>query len=370
MNSRAAEPEQASPRLASALMELPHSSQDWYVAFQPMRWLRNGHTQTLAGNFWRRVPFLSHASAEAVTVDADGSRVLCHCHWQQEAVRSQRLTLLLVHGLEGSSNSRYMLGISDLAWRAGCNVIRMNMRNCGGTESWTPTLYHSGMSSDVYAVLRFFVEREKLERVAMIGYSMGGNLVLKLAGELGESAPSWLLGVVGVSPAMDLAASADALHEPANRFYERHFLRNLMKRFRRKAALFPEQYMGVPQGPVRSVREFDDKITAPCSGFADADDYYSRASSARVASAIRIPALVLHALDDPFIRMLPETREAIQQNPAIRLIETDHGGHCAFLSAKSKTAIDGVDVSRHWAESTAVRFLLSVCHSGETVLGG
>ena len=356
MSSSAAEPKQT---IGSVQAKLAFSSKAWLSAFGPAFFLRNGHAQTLAGNFWRRKPFADTATAEPVTVDSDGSRVLCHCHWQPQELRASRLTLLLVHGLEGSSNSRYMLGITRLAWQAGCNVIRMNMRNCGGTESWTPTLYHSGMSSDVHAVLRFFVAREGLKQVGMIGYSMGGNLVMKLAGELADDAPEWLAGVVGVSPAMDLAASADALHMPANRFYEWHFLRNLMKRFHRKAALFPERYTGLPQGPVRSVREFDDKITAPCSGFADADDYYERASSARVVSQLRIPALILHALDDPFIRMLPETRKAILDNSAIRLIETSHGGHCAFLAAKPMT--HGADEhSRHWAEHTAVRFLLAL----------
>lgn len=346
------------------------SSSSWFSAFEPMRILRNGHAQTLAGNFWRRLPFAPVATPEAVPVDEDGSRVLCHCHWQPEEVRSHCLTLLLVHGLEGSSQSRYMLGISHLAWNAGCNVIRMNMRNCGGTESWTPTLYHSGMSSDVDAVLRYFVHREGLQRVAMIGYSMGGNLVMKLAGELKNNVPDWLIGVVGVSPAMDLAASADALHEPANRFYEWHFLRNLMKRFQRKAALFPERYAGMPNGRIRSVREFDDLITAPSSGFTGADDYYARASSARVAAQIRIPALVLHALDDPFIRMLPKTRETILNNPAIRLVETDHGGHCAFLSTKTSDAAIIEGNSRHWAESTAVRFLLAIHDHKEASVGG
>ena len=359
MTSKIAQPEAISSQPLDTLAG-SSASERWYAAFQPMHMLRNGHAQTLAGNFWRRAPFASSATAEPVTVDPDGSRVLCHCHWQPEDVRSRRLTLLLVHGLEGSSNSRYMLGITNLAWRAGCNVIRMNMRNCGGTESWTPTLYHSGMSSDVDAVLRFFVEREALEQVAMIGYSMGGNLVLKHAGELAENAPQWLIGAVGVSPAMDLAASADALHDPANRFYEWHFLRNLMKRFHRKAALFPERYRGLPRGPVRSVREFDDKITAPCSGFTGADDYYYRASSARVAKTIRVPTLVLHALDDPFIRILPETREAIQKNPAIRMIETDHGGHCAFLATKTSIDSDIAHGSRHWAEAIAVRYLLAL----------
>jgi len=112
----------------------------WLIPFSPPKWLRGGHAQTLAGNYWRRQPFLLSAEACEVQVDAaDGTRVLCHCHWQPEAARSGRLTVLLVHGLEGSSDSRYIQGIAALAWNAGCNVIRMNMRNCGGTDRWTPT---------------------------------------------------------------------------------------------------------------------------------------------------------------------------------------------------------------------------------------
>jgi len=194
---------------------------------------------------------------------------------------------------------------------------------------------------------------------------MGGNLVLKLAGDLGTEAPAWLVGAVGVSPATDLAASADALHEPSNRFYEWHFLRNLMRRFRRKAELFPKIYSVESAGPVRTIREFDDRITARYSGFASADDYYDRASSARVVSRIAIPTLALHALDDPFIRMMPDTRAALLANPNVALVETQHGGHCAFLTRKngmqqSNSNLPGGD-SRHWAEATLVRFLMSTC---------
>jgi predicted alpha/beta-fold hydrolase len=340
------------------------STANWHQPFEPLKWLPGGHAQTLAGNYWRRPAFALPVEAEPVVVDpADGSRVLCHGHWQPRDVRPGRLTILLVHGLEGSSESRYMQGISQLAWLAGCNVIRMNMRNCGGTEQWTPTLYHSGLSADVDAVLHHFVRLHRLERVAMAGYSMGGNLVLKLAGDLGSRAPEWLMGAVGVSPATDLAASADALHEPANRFYEWHFLRNLMRRFARKAALFPAIYATEDVGPVRTIREFDDRITARYSGFANADDYYFRASSARVVSRIAIPTLVLHALDDPFIRMMPDTRAALIENSNITLIETQHGGHCAFLSGKSGPA-ESANLtigrhSRHWAEATLVRFLMA-----------
>jgi predicted alpha/beta-fold hydrolase len=193
----------------------------------------------------------------------------------------------------------------------------------------------------------------------MAGYSMGGNLVLKLAGELGDQAPPWLLAAVVVSPAADLAASADALHERQNRVYEWHFLRNLMARFRRKAQLFPERYSTTDICPVRSVREFDDKITARYSGFTGADDYYFRAAAARVVSRIAIPTLILNALDDPFIRMMPETREKLQRNPSVTLVETDHGGHCAFLAKAGQRGTGATrQSSRHWAEATLVRFLL------------
>ena len=148
------------------------------------------------------------AEAEANAHSRGASYVLCHCHWQANA--NQCLTILLVHGLEGSSCSQYVLGNAARAWAAGCNVVRMNMRNCGGTENLSPTLYHSALSADVAAVMRALAAEKGLGAFALVGYSMGGNLVLKLAGELGEETPQYLKAVVGVSPAMDLAASADA----------------------------------------------------------------------------------------------------------------------------------------------------------------
>ena len=275
----------------------------------------------------------------------DGSRVLCHCHWQAEP--STRLTLVLVHGLEGSSNSRYIQGITARAWAAGCNVIRMNMRNCGGTELLTPTLYHSGLSGDLGAVVEHFTERYRLERVGLVGYSMGGNLVLKLAGEWGHRSP--LCAVAAVCPAIDLALGSDALHEPANRLYELKFLLGLMARFRRKVEQFPTIYSSKGLGPVRSLREFDDKVVAGYWDFQDADDYYYRAASARVVDRIAVPAFVLHSLDDPFIRLSAETHGKLQVNPFIRFVETSHGGHCAYLSRDPGNEI-------HWAEAAVIRF--------------
>jgi hypothetical protein len=227
----------------------------------------------------------------------------------------------------------------------------MNMRNCADTDLLSPTLYHSGLSGDVGAVIRHYAQAFSLQRVALVGYSMGGNLVLKLAGEWGSQSP--LCAVAAVCPAIDLAAGSDALHEPVNRGYERHFLKGLMRRFRRKAALFPSLYDPSAVGPIHSIREFDNQVVARYCGFRDADDYYYRAAAARVVDDIAVPTLVLHALDDPFIRLFPETRAKLVANPHVTFVETRYGGHCAYLSRDRGNEI-------HWAEATAVRFLLAV----------
>jgi len=318
--------------------------------FEPRRGLSNGHLQTIVGNYLPRPRFHSTAVAETVEVDSeDGSRVVCYCDWQPIAVRADRLSVILVHGLEGSSQSQYIRGLAARALAAGCNVIRMNMRNCGDTDELTPTLYHSGLSSDVGAVMRHYAGQFGLQRVALIGYSMGGNLVLKLAGEWGSAAP--LCAVATVCPAIDLAAGSDALHEPVNRIYERHFLRGLMRRYRRKAALFPHIFDGKGAGPIRSLRQFDDTIVARHCGFRDADDYYYRAASARVVDKIAVPTLIIRAEDDPFVRLTPKTRAALYANPNILLIETRHGGHCAYLSRDR-----GEDI--HWAEASVIRYVM------------
>lgn len=320
--------------------------------FEPRRGLTNGHVQTILGNYLPRPEYPGSSIAEQVEVDAaDGSRVLCYCDWQPEAVRSSRLTVILVHGLEGSSESRYIKGIAGRAWTAGCNVVRMNMRNCGGTDELTPTLYHSGLSADVAAVMRHYASRHGLERVGLVGYSMGGNLVLKLAGEWGAQLP--LCAVATVCPAIDLAAGSDALHEPVNRIYEWHFLRGLMRRYRRKVTLYPHIYQASGIGPIRSLRQFDNEIVARYCGFRDADDYYYRAASARVVDKIVVPTLIIRAVDDPFVRMLSETRAALLANPNVLLVETQHGGHCAYLSRDRGDNI-------HWAEASVIRFLTKV----------
>jgi predicted alpha/beta-fold hydrolase len=340
-----------------------------HTPFHPHRWLSNGHVQTIAGNFLPRGSTLPGPAAELVEVEPAtsnqiSSQVLCHCHWQPEPVRADRLTVILLHGLEGSSDSQYVVGNANKMWRAGFNVVRMNMRNCGGTEALSPTLYHSGLSGDVRAVLSTLAARVGLNRFALCGYSMGGNLVLKLAGELGTTEPR-LLAATAVSPALDLGESAQALHAPVNRIYELRFLRGLAKRYRHKAQLFPTLYDSARADRLRSLIEFDDRITAPCSGFQDAADYYHRAAAARVLSRIAIPTLILHAMDDPFVRLTAASRAEIGRNPKITLIDTERGGHCAFLAKPVPAEQD----DGYWAERTVLKFMKAVLPDGPATPG-
>jgi predicted alpha/beta-fold hydrolase len=316
--------------------------------FRPQPWLRGGHVQTLAAFFRQRRIHLPAAEQRLIEVEP-GIPLLCHCHWQENR---KALTLIAVHGLEGSSESQYMMGIARNGLASGMNVIRMNQRNCGGMDHCAPTLYNSSRSADVAQVARNLVEKDKIPAFVLVGYSMGGNLVLKLAGEWGSDGPAQFRAVAAVCPAVNLAAGADALHEPANRIYEYYFLLQLFQRFRRKVRLFPDSFDASRLRGIRTLRQFDDCVTAHYCGFTGADDYYDRAAAAHVIDRIARPALVIHAKNDPFIRLLPETRNALLANPHITYVETDDGGHCAFLGERDgDPAYDG-----RWAEREVVEF--------------
>jgi uncharacterized protein len=280
-------------------------------------------------------------------VDAD-SRLLGHCHWQQGKDTSTPL-MVLVHGLEGSSDSKYMLGIAEKAWQRGFHVVRLNQRNCGGTERLTPTLYNSGMSADYRAVFDELSVGDGFSCIFFAGYSMGGNLVTKMAGECGEAVPAALRGVAAVCPALDLGACADALERRNNYFYQRRFVLGLNARYARKVELFPECYSRNGFGPIRTVREFDDAITAPQFGYRDAQEYYEAAGGKRLVDKVRVPMLLLSAQDDPFVPFEAIRASGAEKNPAIEFVASEHGGHCGFISNEN-------DSGRFWAEQRVVEF--------------
>jgi hypothetical protein len=319
--------------------------------FEPHSLLRNGHAMTIVAAFVRRRFDLPPAEDRLFQVDSE-SRILGRCHWQPGKKRDVPVIAIL-HGLEGSSESNYVLGIAEKAFRLGYHAVRLNQRNCGGTEALTPTLYNSGMSGDYLAVLDELSSADGFEQIFFAGYSMGGNLVTKMAGECGDAVPNALRAVCVVCPAMDLGACADALERRDNYFYQRHFVKGLMARYARKAKLFPKRYPVDGFGAVRSVREFDDKITAPQFGFKDAQDYYDAVGAKKLVAQVRLPMLMITSQDDPFVPYELFARANPSQNPAIQFVAPRCGGHCGFISNKS-------GAGRFWAEQRIVDFCESI----------
>jgi predicted alpha/beta-fold hydrolase len=315
--------------------------------FVPHRWLRNGHAMTLAAAFVPRKFRLPEAEERFFSVDPF-SQLLGLCHWH-EGRRRDVPVMAVVHGLEGSADSNYVRGIAEKAFHRGFHVVRLNQRNCGGTEKLTPTLYNSGMSGDYRAVLEELADVDGFAQIFFAGYSMGGNLVTKMAGEFGEDAPRALRGICSVCPALDLSACADALDLKENYVYSRHFVNGLMARYERKVRMFPDRYSRNGFGRIRTVREFDDAITAPCFGYRDAEEYYEAAGAKRVVDRVRVPTLMITAEDDPFVPYVLFLAARVERNPAIRFVGTEHGGHCAFIS---NTCGD----ERFWAEQRIVEF--------------
>jgi predicted alpha/beta-fold hydrolase len=314
---------------------------------------------TIAAAFWRRkYPGLLEGHARFFNLE-QGTQVRGECHWQEN--RQTHPTLVLLHGLEGSSESAYMFGTAEKAFVSGFNVIRLNQRNCGGTEKLTPTLYHSGLSGDIAGVLLELIKQDGLPEIFASGFSMGGNLVLKMAGEFRDAAPLELRAIVAIAPALDLAACADALAQPRNFLYNRHFVKSLKKHMRYKSSLYPDlfplEFSSFRR--IRTVRDFDDVVTARFCGFRDAADYYKRSSASNLISAIKRPTLILTAQDDPFVPFGPFQNSAIQENPYITFIAPPHGGHCAFISEER-----GAD--RFWAEARIVEFCLSKSSMNES----
>ena len=315
--------------------------------FVPARGLAGGHRMTLyAWGRPRDFPRLPAPVRRYFDVAPD-ARVLAHCHWQPSP--PARPTLLALHGLEGSSRAHYMRGLADKAFARGLNVVLLNQRNCGETEHLSRGLYHSGLTADPAAVVRELAEVDRLPAVAVAGYSLGGNLALRLAG---ATPPDILRAVCAISPTMDLAACVAALERPRNAIYQRHFVRNLKRRMRRKARVRPGLFDLAPLDRIRTVREFDDAFTAPHHGFRDAADYYHRASSLRVAGRIAVPTLIVAAEDDPFVPPGQFRDAAVAANPHVAAAVTRHGGHCGFC-ADPTPGFDG-----YWAERTAVDFVL------------
>lgn len=317
--------------------------------FVPRPSLVDGHRMTIYG--WgnpRHFPRLPPPTPRYFDVDCE-NRVAAECHWH---VRPwDHPTLIVLHGLNGSCDAHYVRGLASKAFARGFNVVRLNQRNCGNTEQLSAGLFHSGLTADAAHVIHELAAIDRLPAMAVAGYSLGGNLALKLAGEYGAHPPQVLRAVAAVSPTIEVGDCVRALERPANILYQWNFVRDFKRRMRRKDRLRPGLFDLGKLGEVRTVREFDNVYTAPHFGFRSAEDYYQRASAMRVIDRVQLPTLIITAEDDPFVPSQPFLDPKVTRNPHIDLRVCEHGGHCGFVGPA--TAED----DGYWAERQIVDFV-------------
>ena len=301
--------------------------------FEPL--FRNPHLETIAAHYWPRPDCDVLAPVERRFVQTEPA--------VEVLVESQRPAgakgeIVILHGLEGSGQAGYMRSLAAAALRAGYAAHRFNMRSCAGTEDRCNTLYHAGLTSDLLAFLKHLGAPAFL-----VGFSLGGNVALKLAGELGDSAAGLIEGVCAVSTPLDLARCAARIHERRNYLYEQRFVRNMRRRLRATGRYSKNDLAGL-----NSVIGIDDRITAPSFGFGNAENYYRTQSALRFLPAIRVPTLLIQAKDDTFVPFEPFESEAVRSNPWIELLATEHGGHVGFV-ARSPPYL--------WLDETVIKWI-------------
>ena len=319
---------------------------DLIPEFHPL--FRNPHLLTLAGNFWkRRLDEVRFPPARKVYRITDCVSVVALEHQPELAAKAQ---IILLHGLEGSADSGYMRSFTQAALESGFGVHRLNLRTCGGTETLSETMYHSGLTSDTLAVADDISKRFN-QPVYLIGFSLGGNVVLKLAGELGET--DLIAAVCAVSPPIDLARCVKAIDKRVNLLYARRFLDRLKQRIARKSVTSPASYTTEGLKAVRSIWEFDDRYTAPLFGFGTAENYYTTQSAQNFLHQIRVATLIVTAKDDPLVPFEMFSHSSLNANPSITLAATEHGGHLGFLAKKAP---------RFWVEQFLLQWVDGIVH--------
>lgn len=322
--------------------------------------LRSAHLQTMFGSRARKESAaLERASFDRVVeVDAE-TRI--RVRLSRSEVDAPRPTLVLVHGLVGDDRSPYMIGCAEAALASGLDVARLNLRNCGGTEAMSTSCYHGAITADVAAACRDLATTDGVKAMVVAGFSLGGGIVLRWAGLLGDDGPDYLRAFCGVSPAVDFDLASKACEtDRLTKIYQRLFVNDLKELLARKHALFPDRFPDPTGVRVRTLREFDDRYTSRLSGFQGVEDYYAKASARPHLPNIARPTLVIAAADDPLVP--PESFGDIDrgQNAHIRFEAPENGGHCAYVAAKPAVVAGQRDSTRFWAEQRVVQVARSV----------
>lgn len=304
--------------------------------FDPL--FRNPHVLTILGNFWPREFDFGPWPLESRLVDTEpGTKVLV----QSQSHAQSKGDVVLLHGLEGSGESGYMRSMAWTLLRAGFSVHRFHMRTCGGTEKYSNTLYHAGLTSDLKVFLR---QLRGARPIFLCGFSLGGNVALKTAGEESDL----VNGVCAVCTPIDLAMGVERLGKIDNRIYERRFVNRMSKRL-----IATGRYHRAELERMRTIYEIDDRITAPSFGFGTADNYYATQSARNFLDRISVPTLMLHAEDDTFVPAAMYQRPEVRSNPKVQVMTTKYGGHLGYLSRTGY---------RFWVDEVVSSFLNEVAN--------
>ena len=326
-----------------------------FAPFYPHPLLRDRHVMTIAGAKLPRPMKLFVEVGEDLWFDVnEETRIRCEVHWQP---RFDAPVMILVHGLSGSSASPYMIGTAQKAFDAGWTVLRLNMRNCGGTELETPTLYSAHLTEDLRTVMDWVLRTHAASPICVAGFSLGGSVALHTLAEYGDQPPSQLVAVATCSTPLNLVASTAELHTGVmNRFYMKLFLDGFVRSMRNKAQEYPELYPYDASRGYRDFYSFDSQWTAPAFGFKDANEYYTKASACRILHKVAVPGLLIHAEDDPFVPYNEKSMQAIEDSPNMRLLMTKYGGHNGFFGATASETEHWKDSDRWWAENRIVEY--------------
>ena len=312
-------------------------------SYHPPKWLVNGHFDTIYPALFRKVKPIK--TPESHIIDTPDNDVFDLDYYNSNSNR----TVIISHGLEGNNKRPYVLGMVNAFISDGWNAIAWNYRGCNGTPNKTIKSYHSGFTEDLKEVIKFAKSDDGISALALVGFSLGGNMTLKYLSE--SEVEANVLAGVGISVPLDLHGACIQISSPSNKIYARRFLKSLKRKMREKSKMFTN-INTESLSQIKDLKTFDDFYTAPLHGFKDALDYYNSCSSIKILDRIKSPALIINALNDPFLPESCYPKEKFINNPQIYFEFPKRGGHVGFY-AKNREGI-------YWSEKRTLEFVHSV----------
>ncbi len=289
-------------------------------------WQFNGHLQTIVPSLFRKIAFKYHQRERLELPDGD----FVDLDWHFAQPEKKKL-VIITHGLEGDSHRHYVLGMAKLFSENGYDALGWNCRSCSGELNRLPRFYHHGDAKDLRLVIEHTIRKYGYSAITLVGFSMGGSLSLRVVAEFPDEVPMQVKKVAAFSVPCDLLSSVKILSQKTNTIYSTRFLRKLGEKIKAKEKIFPDLISYAGYEKIKHFIDFDNRYTAPLHGFTDAYDFYTKASVKPFLSNIRVPSLIVQALNDTFLTPECVCTEEATNNSFLFLETTDHGGHCGFM---------------------------------------